>query len=153
MPLKSTLHEHKDEIKRRYSEGEKISSIAESFGSTYNIVYNVVHDQHAKYYEKNKESEKVRHRETHFRMKYGITLDEYNQMYEEQGGKCAICGEEETAIGANSDKVSLLSVDHDHETGEIRSLLCRGCNVGIGGFRENPEYLLKAIEYLEKFKK
>ena len=70
--------------------------------------------------------------------KYGITVEQYDEMYERQGGCCAICG---TAEGTH--------VDHDHETGEVRALLCHSCNVGIGHFRDNPELLQAAIEYLE----
>lgn len=62
-----------------------------------------------------------------------------------QGGVCAICGET-NASGRD------LSVDHDHETGEIRQLLCSNCNTGIGLLKDNPELLIKASAYLMKHK-
>ena len=71
---------------------------------------------------------------------YGITLEEYNTMLAAQGGGCAICG---NPPGARS-----LHVDHDHATGEVRGLLCIGCNVALGGFRDDPELLARAIDYL-----
>jgi hypothetical protein len=73
--------------------------------------------------------------------KYGITADNFKQMFETQQGKCAICNEEpKTKRG--------LHVDHDHETGKVRGLLCHGCNVALGSFKEDVTLLNKAIEYL-----
>ena len=77
-------------------------------------------------------------RRAKLKRKYGITPEQWDEMYKRQGGCCAICG---TAEGTH--------VDHDHETGEVRALLCHSCNVGIGHFRDNPELLQAAIEYLE----
>ena len=79
--------------------------------------------------------------------RFGITLDEYNEMLEEQGGVCAICGGEETTEYCNG-RVRQLAVDHDHRTGEVRGLLCHLCNRGIGMFRDSPIYLERAAEYL-----
>jgi hypothetical protein len=76
---------------------------------------------------------------------YGITLDIYDAMMIAQGGCCAICS---TSLDEGH-----LHVDHDHETGEVRGLLCRSCNIGIGVFKENKTLLLLAIDYLEKYKK
>lgn len=84
---------------------------------------------------------------TYFRNKnyktYGITLDDYNAMFSAQGGKCAICN------GTNPSGKSL-AIDHCHETGKVRALLCINCNIGIGNFKDNTETMLKAIEYLKK---
>lgn len=73
--------------------------------------------------------------------KFKITTSEESHMHNEQGACCAICGV----------KTQLL-VDHCHETGKVRGLLCRGCNGGIGFFRENPSAMRKAAEYIEYFK-
>lgn len=76
--------------------------------------------------------------------KYGITVDEYMEMYMAQDGKCAICGAE---VGnAEGDR---LYVDHNHRTGKVRGILCSNCNLGIGKFFDNIELLRKAIQYLE----
>lgn len=74
--------------------------------------------------------------------KYGITLEQYDEMFEAQGGTCLICGNE----GGERD----LAVDHSHETGEVRGLLCLNCNAGIGNLRDDIELLKKAIKYLER---
>ena len=77
--------------------------------------------------------------------KYGITPDQFKQMFETQQGKCAICNEEpKTKRG--------LHVDHNHETGKVRGLLCHGCNVALGSFKEDIGLLNKAIEYLRSRK-
>lgn len=66
-------------------------------------------------------------------------------MYELQGGVCAICGLEQAVEYSEN-----LSVDHDHETGAVRELLCHHCNVGLGGFKDDPRLLNKASAYLMK---
>lgn len=73
--------------------------------------------------------------------KYGLTLDDYNVLLDAQDGQCAIC----PAKPSNR----VLAVDHCHETGRVRALLCGACNLGLGNFRDNPERLRRAAEYLE----
>ena len=68
-------------------------------------------------------------------------------MFKEQNGVCAICGSPEV-----SDRNSNLCVDHDHETGKIRGLLCNKCNRGLGYFLDNPKILKNALKYLLKHK-
>lgn len=63
-------------------------------------------------------------------------------MLEMQGGVCAICG--------GKDKNFRLAVDHCHQTGKIRGLLCSACNKAIGGFKDSPMLLIKAMRYLHK---
>ena len=72
---------------------------------------------------------------------YGITVDEFNQMLENQNFVCAICGNPES-------KDQRLSVDHDHETKEVRGLLCFACNAGIGFLQDSSIILDKARQYL-----
>jgi len=74
--------------------------------------------------------------------KYKISLEEYNKLYEDQKGKCAICGVNDTIS---------LHVDHCHTTNKIRSLLCKNCNTGIGQFKENLTLLESAVQYLKKW--
>jgi|SRR3990172_9487672 len=81
---------------------------------------------------------------------YGISFEEYTQLQASQRGVCAICGNIEKATRNYSSDKRNLAVDHSHTTGKIRGLLCTHCNQGIGNFRENPEFLAKAISYLLK---
>ena len=70
-------------------------------------------------------------------------------MLQDQDGKCAICKREESACASITKKVRALAVDHCHVTGNVRGLLCRACNLGIGHFEDNLETLEEAIKYLE----
>ena len=86
-------------------------------------------------------------RERNLQKSFGIGLDEYNAMLDKQGGVCSICEEEETTI--RSGRVMALSVDHCHETGKIRGLLCNSCNRALGKFKDSVQNLASAIRYLE----
>lgn len=82
----------------------------------------------------------------------GITLEQYDQMFELQGGVCAICGNPE--IAKNQFGIRRLAVDHNHATGKSRGLLCVKCNTGLGSFSVDEvgiELLLKAIEYVRRY--
>jgi hypothetical protein len=72
---------------------------------------------------------------------YDITVDEYEAMLNKQGGMCAICGASEGA--------RRLHVDHDHNTGKLRGILCGNCNRGLGQFNDSPEKLMLAYSYLK----
>ena len=74
---------------------------------------------------------------------YGITLKEYNTLLKTQNNVCAICKKE------NLPNSGSLAVDHDHETGKVRGLLCVQCNRGLGIFYDNISYLENAIKYLK----
>jgi len=77
------------------------------------------------------------------RLRYNLSLDQYNALYEQQNGLCAIC----------SASKKILCVDHCHKSGIIRSLLCRSCNRGLGLFNESPAVLKQAIKYIKRFDK
>lgn len=85
--------------------------------------------------------------------RYGLTPEQYASLSDAQGGKCAICGaapvEMYSRPGARK-RPCHLYVDHDHETGAVRGLVCNQCNMGLGSFRSNPAFLSAAIEYLAK---
>ena len=80
--------------------------------------------------------------------KFGITLDQYNEMLASQNGCCKICGKKP---GENEES---LAVDHKHETGLktglVRGLLCKKCNMGLGYFNDDIEALRQAIKYLKE---
>jgi hypothetical protein len=75
---------------------------------------------------------------------YGITLCQYNALLKLQKNKCAICGVDSTKLRRR------LDVDHDHNTGTIRGLLCNRCNQAIGLLGENKKNLTNALRYMEK---
>lgn len=76
-------------------------------------------------------------RRSSLKRKYGITLEQFDAMSAAQNHACAICGSQEP-----------LCVDHDHETGVIRGLLCGRCNKGIGLLGDSLEGLERAVRYL-----
>lgn len=85
-----------------------------------------------------------------FCVKVGITIDLYFDAYRLQDGKCKICSKpgELQRTGAKS-KLDVLVIDHCHESGEFRGLLCYGCNLALGHFGDNPQSLERAVDYLK----
>jgi hypothetical protein len=100
--------------------------------------------KHSEHYYNNKEYYYNVTRKNRLRVAFGITITEYEEILKLQNNKCAICGNP-----SNSSRYGLV-VDHDHITGEIRSLLCNNCNTGIGLLKEDPVILQKAVEYINK---
>jgi Recombination endonuclease VII len=86
-------------------------------------------------------------RKSHLKNQYGITPEQYESMLAAQGGGCAICQEE-----PKDSRGFRPHVDHCHETGAIRGILCGPCNKGIGSLRDSPELVRRALEYLIKGK-
>src|SRR3954454_6352124 len=78
----------------------------------------------------------------HLKRRYGITAEDADAMLEAQNGLCAICGSAPAA-----------HVDHDHETGAVRALLCFNCNGGLGQFKDDPRVLRAAAEYVEEHRR
>lgn len=84
-------------------------------------------------------------RELHVKRKYGMTIEQYNEMFEAQNGLCAICGYK---FGQKSGDCY---VDHCHSTKIVRGLLCQHCNSAIGHAKDDPGVLLKAARYVSAF--
>lgn len=82
--------------------------------------------------------------------KYGLTVEDYGRMLDEQKSLCAICGQPEIQVNHCSGKVLDLAVDHCHVTGKVRGLLCSRCNKMLGLSSDSLEILMKAREYLAK---
>ena len=80
---------------------------------------------------------------------YGVEWNFVEQLYREQDCKCSICGKKLALYSSADDPREVLSVDHNHRTGEVRGLLCGMCNTGLGTFRDDKRLLKAAIEYLE----
>jgi len=86
-----------------------------------------------------RESPETRAYSRNLRLKseYGITQSDYDAMVEKQNGICPICELEKKLV-----------VDHDHETGKVRALLCGQCNTGLGSLKDSPQIVEKALQYL-----
>lgn len=77
--------------------------------------------------------------------RFGITLEDYKNLYMKQKGLCAICGDSMQEAGRYT------HIDHCHITKKVRGILCRHCNLGLGCFRDTPQFLTNAITYLRKY--
>lgn len=77
---------------------------------------------------------------------FGITLEQYNGIFAEQRGCCVICGKHQSELKKS------LAVDHDHESGVIRQLLCNHCNLILGLVQDNISLLEEFIKYVQKHK-
>lgn len=90
-----------------------------------------------------KEYIKRKARADYVKRTYGLSVQEYAEMLNSCNRKCQICGGDES-----NSAFGTLYIDHCHQTGEIRGILCSFCNTGLGQFRDNPIFLKKAILYL-----
>ena len=81
-------------------------------------------------------------RKSHLKLNYNLSMSDYKQLHDSQNGLCAICKQPER-------KYKYLAVDHDHNTGHIRGLLCASCNNVLGLVKDDPRILSSAIAYLQ----
>lgn len=79
---------------------------------------------------------------------YNLSYEDYEYMLEKQSNLCAICGRPEV-VKSKKGNVKELSIDHHHESGRVRGLLCHACNIGLGQFKDDPQLLESAIKYLK----
>jgi hypothetical protein len=89
------------------------------------------------------EKSKLWSKKRHLKKAYGITMNDYDNMLRQQLSGCSICGE----------TGKLLGIDHDHQTGKVRELLCNKCNRALGFFNDDTVLLTNAIKYLNKHDK
>ncbi len=101
---------------------------------------NYLKNYRKKWYRKNI----VAQRDYNLRKRYGISVEEYQALFEKQKGRCAICGMHALEF------TRALNVDHSHKTGKVRGLLCHKCNRGLGLFNDDSEKLINAVEYLNE---
>jgi len=99
-----------------------------------------------KWHEEHPERSYLLQRDSYDKTLYGLPKGSRERMLKEQNGECAICGQVPTTRRG-------LAIDHDHETGQVRGLLCHGCNIAIGNFGDDIELMQKAIDYLSAFGK
>lgn len=99
---------------------------------------------HAKRLENDLEGVRAKQRSNEIRLRYGLTPSDFDEMVATQGNRCAICGNEPV-------DGKVLHIDHDHESGAVRGLLCGHCNRAIGLFRDNADVIEMAAAYLRHF--
>jgi len=93
---------------------------------------------------RNRHQERVKHnsRKSILNRKYNLTPGEFESRLKEQKNCCLIC---------DGPFKGIPHIDHCHQTGKVRGILCFGCNVALGGFKDSPALLRRAAEYLESF--
>lgn len=130
------------EVSKRYIKSDKGQKWLSEFrtSDTYRSVQN-------RYHKKRYEADPTPYKNRNMINRYGIGLDQYQQMLEEQNHSCAICGKHETETSKGH-----LVVDHCHDSNKIRKLLCSTCNVALGMVYEDVDILYKMIDYIKEFK-
>lgn len=78
---------------------------------------------------------------------YGLSYNDYQYMIYLQENRCAICNKHQNTLSVT------MAIDHCHDSGQVRGLLCSSCNLGLGNFKDNPENLQAAIQYLNAHSK
>ena len=100
------------------------------------------HDAHVKTWQRYKTKRKRYDKGEYLIETYNITMDQWNTMYNEQGGSCKICDKDLVKSKAHT--------DHNHKTGKVRGILCGSCNRGLGLFQDNWGLLISGAKYLLK---
>ncbi len=100
--------------------------------------------KHSDYNKKWDKANPQKKRDNHLKWRLGIPYGTYDRLFTEQEGKCAICGRTDSG----NSRTTVFHTDHCAETGNVRGLLCRPCNIGIGHFFHRVEFLQAAIDYL-----
>ena len=96
---------------------------------------------------------KDKERNKHYKRKFGITLEQYTEMFKAQSGLCAMCNQPETVNTKGKDIPMWLAVDHDHKTGKVRGLLCFRCNTMLEHFDRDIDKINAVLAYIKEHKK
>ena len=105
----------------------------------------LIRETHSEWRKKNS----GRLKDAHYRRTFGLSFEQVKEKFHEQGGRCAICRRGISLLNG-SPREMRANLDHHHETGLVRSLLCHHCNAGLGSFFDSPEILEAAAEYLRR---
>lgn len=124
-----------------YANGVGVNKLAKKYGFSSRLLTYRLQDLSVKIRGARKWPKQETARNSAYKQRYGIDVEHYNLLLSNQGGVCAICKQE-------CSTKRRLAIDHDHNTGFIRGLLCRACNVGLGFFRDSALLLQRASEYV-----
>ena len=120
------------------------------YASQWNQEHREQYNQNWKnYYERNAEARRRSVKSADLKKLYNMSIEDYDALLLKQNGVCAICGREERHKSPVDNARKALAVDHDHETGQVRGLLCASCNRGLGWFGEDAKVLRLAADYIE----
>lgn len=85
----------------------------------------------------------------HLANRYGLSRGDFEAMMAAQGGRCDICA---VVLDENGPHATAPNVDHDHQTGQVRAILCKPCNVALGHLRDDPVVVASALDYLLRWR-
>lgn len=144
---------------RKCSEWKPLEDYHKSKSGTYGVVgmCKVCALKKAREYRKDKlgpgkpyaEKTKIYQRQYHLKTVYGLTVEEYQAIWDKQSGRCDIC---DVTLNNNTRDANSAHLDHCHKTSKVRGILCSTCNRGIGYMKDNTETLKNAAKYLRKHK-
>src|ERR1051326_8652672 len=135
--------ERKAELDRKYAEAnrEKIRSYHQAWFREHGAAYREANRESIRLAShKYSSSDKgKKHRRAQLLRDFGLTLEQFQNLLSGQNGVCAICKQPESAVNPRTKQIKSLSVDHDHETGKVRGLLCQRCNTALGQLKKTAE--------------
>jgi len=102
-------------------------------------------EERKKVYKKYRRNNQDKIKDYKLRKKYGISLEDYNKIFNDQNSCCMICKTHQDELNKK------LVVDHNHNTGKVRGLLCDKCNRGLGQFNDEIEIIRQALDYLSTY--
>jgi recombination endonuclease VII len=88
-------------------------------------------------------------KQTRLKSVFGISLEQYNTMLDQQNGVCAVCKKPESRVDSRTKKINKLAVHHNHITGKVIALCCSQCNIGMGNLRDSYTLLMRAAELMK----
>lgn len=128
-------------LKKAYNQTPEAKALAKAYSSTAEAkAANKVCHQSPEY--------KLSFRDNYYKRNYGITLEDYERMFEDQKGLCLICGN----VQAHK-SFKHLCIDHNHETGEVRGLLCHNCNTKLGWYETTKDWYENNTDKIDKYLK
>lgn len=107
-------------------------------------------EKHKAYHKAYRDNNKDKRKNGMLLWRFNITLEEYQVLFEAQGGVCKICNNPETAKKNKSEELRMLAVDHDHDTGKVRGLLCSRCNTQLGHYEKTKSRAQEFENYLQE---
>ncbi len=132
MAYKNIEDNRKNSKKYYYAHKEKINKCSNQY----------YRDHREKELRRMKQRYLCKGKEELFISKYGLSYNEWKELWYAQDGRCVVC---DKFFAETKD----ICVDHDHKTGKVRSLLCKRCNIGIGLFDDDPKLFENVMEYLK----
>jgi len=102
-----------------------------------------------KWKDKANQTRRAGYREKYLARLYGISQAEFDAILVKQGGRCAICQTQNPGVHGRKTDGENWHVDHNHQSGKVRGLLCFACNVGIGHLKDDPVLVKAALNYLQ----